>query len=32
MNSMNHTSTCCKILLLVCLLLSLTGCSEKKVE
>ena len=32
MNSMKHTSTGCKILLLVCLLLSLTGCSEKKVE
>lgn len=31
MNSMKHISTCCKLLLLICLLLSLTGCSEKKV-
>ena len=30
MNSMKATSTCCKLLLLVCLLLGLTGCSEQK--
>lgn len=31
MNSMKATSTCCKFLLLLCLLLGLTGCSEQKV-
>lgn len=32
MNSMKPTSTCCKLLLLLCLLLSLTGCrSEQKI-
>lgn len=30
MNSMKHTSICCKLLLLICLLLSLTGCGEQK--
>ena len=31
MHSMKHISTCCKSLILLCLLLCLTGCSEPKI-